>query len=147
MTQAQLDPWIAELPGQRRGLRAFVLWAAVHGYLARDLEVSPGTSRERRIAMDDEQRLGLARTLMRDRLDDPPARLAAALVLLFGQRFTRLAVLEADAAAVTDGRTFTGSSRRTASGVQRASMTRNHRVRCDRYPSIPWNRGGLRHAA
>jgi hypothetical protein len=39
---------------------------------------------------------------LRERIDDAPARLAAVLVLLFGQRVTRLTVLEVDAVTVDD---------------------------------------------
>jgi hypothetical protein len=38
-------------------------------------------------------------------LDDPPARLSAVLVLLFGQRITRLAALDVYAVTVTENRT------------------------------------------
>jgi len=52
--------------------------------------------------MDDAERLELVRHLLRERDDDPPARLAAVLVLLFGQQVTRLAVLRLSALAVDD---------------------------------------------
>ncbi|MBB4959567.1 hypothetical protein FHR38_003300 [Micromonospora polyrhachis] len=61
--------------------------------------------REQRALLDDEERLALAQRLLRDQLDDPPARLPAVLVLLFGQRITRLAALDVDAVTVTDSRT------------------------------------------
>ncbi|MBG0565883.1 hypothetical protein [Actinoplanes aureus] len=41
--------------------------------------------------MDDRDRLALAQRLLRDLPDDPPARLAAVLALLFGQRLTHRA--------------------------------------------------------
>jgi hypothetical protein len=40
--------------------------------------------------MDDAERLEVVRHLLRERDDDAPARLAAVLVLLFGQQVTRL---------------------------------------------------------
>jgi integrase len=100
--QSQLDAWIAELPSHRPVLRAFVRWAVGHDYMPAGLDVLAASSRELRAAMDDDERLGLARHLLRDRTDDPPARLAAVLVLLFGQRVTRLTALDVDAVSVDD---------------------------------------------
>jgi hypothetical protein len=102
INQPQLDAWIGELPSHRLALRAFVRWAVSHHYMAAGLEVLAASSRDLRAAMDDDERLGLARNLLRDRTDDPPARLAAVLVLLFGQRVTRLTVLDVDAVTVDD---------------------------------------------
>jgi hypothetical protein len=102
VSQSQLDAWIAELPSHRPALRAFVRWAVRHDYLPAGLDVLAASSRDLRAAMDDDERLGLARHLLRDRTDDPPARLAAVLVLLFGQRVTRVTVLEVDAVTVDD---------------------------------------------
>jgi hypothetical protein len=102
VVQSHLDSWVRELPGHRAPLRAFVSWAVGHHYLPADLEVLAPRSREVRTAMDDAERLELARHLLRGRDDDPPARLAAVLVLLFGQQVTRLAVLRLSALAVDD---------------------------------------------
>jgi hypothetical protein len=93
---------VTELPSHRPALRAFVQWAVGHNYLPASLHVPAASSRELRSAMDDDERLGLARQLLRERTEDPPARLAALLVLLFGQRVSRLAVLDVDAVAVDD---------------------------------------------
>ncbi|WP_141722564.1 hypothetical protein [Micromonospora aurantiaca (nom. illeg.)] len=105
VTQTQLDAWVTELPSHRSALRSFVRWAVSHDYMAAELDVPASTSREQRATLDDEERLALAERLLRHKLDDPPARLAAVLVLLFGQRITRLAALDVDAVIVTDGRT------------------------------------------
>lgn len=100
--QSQLDAWLAELPSHRPALRAFVLWAARHGYMNTALEVPAASSRELRTAMDDTERLQLTRQLLRERTEDPPARLAGVLVLLFGQRVSHLAVLARTAVTVDD---------------------------------------------
>lgn len=102
VSQSQLDAWIAELPSHRPALRAFVRWAVGHDYMRAGLDILAASIRELRSAMDDDERLGLARHLLRDRTDDPPARLAAVLVLLFGQRVTRITVLEVGAVSVDD---------------------------------------------
>jgi hypothetical protein len=52
--------------------------------------------------MEDVDRLQLARTLLRERDEDPPARLAGVLVLLFGQLVTRLCLLERSTVTVDD---------------------------------------------
>jgi hypothetical protein len=68
----------------------------------RTLEIPAASSRELRNAMDDDERPALAQRLLRERTEDPAARLAALLVLLFGQRVTRLAVLNLETVAVDD---------------------------------------------
>lgn len=100
--QSQLDAWLAELPSHRAALRGFVHWATSHHYMASNLEIPAASSRELRAAMDDDERLALAQQLLRERIEDPAARFAAVLVLLFGQRVTRLAVLNLEAVAVDD---------------------------------------------
>jgi len=102
VSQTQLDAWLTELPSHRNALRAFVHWATSHRYLDTALEIPPAIIRERRTAMDDTDRLQLARTLLRERDDDPPARLAGVLVLLFGQHVTKLCLLEQTAVTVDD---------------------------------------------
>jgi hypothetical protein len=102
VSQSHLDTWVQELPGHQAPLRAFVIWAVAHRYLPAGLEVPAARSREVRTAMGDAERLALVRHLLRERDDDPPARLAAVLVLLFGQQVTRLAVLRLSALVVDD---------------------------------------------
>lgn len=53
--------------------------------------------------MDEEARLGLAGQLLRDEAADPRDRLAAILVLLFGQPATKIALLRAGAVTIDDG--------------------------------------------
>jgi hypothetical protein len=102
VSQSHLDAWLSELPSHRTALRAFVQWATSHRYLDARLEVPAPVIRERRTAMDDVDRLQLARQLLRERDEDPPARLAAVLVLLFGQLVTRLCLLKLTAITVDD---------------------------------------------
>jgi hypothetical protein len=57
--------------------------------------------------MDDEKRLDLAAGLLRDDTGDPQDRLAAILILLFGQSATKIAQLPATAVTIDDhGRVF-----------------------------------------
>ena len=102
VTQAHLDTWMNELPSHRAALRAFVRWSADHGYVDTALDVEASHSREVRSMMDDVDRLQLARAMLRKPGEDPPARLAAVLVLLFGQRVARLSVLKQASVSVDD---------------------------------------------
>jgi len=105
VTQSLLDAWVAELPGTGPALRAFVQWSAAHGYMARGLEVPWRASREDRRGMNDEDRITLAGRLLRDETADPPARLGAVLILLFGQKSSRLVLLKTgDVSVDEDGR-------------------------------------------
>ncbi|MDP4510322.1 hypothetical protein [Nonomuraea turcica] len=100
--QSQLDAWVMELPGRRAELRAFVRWAVDHGYMASGLDVPRANSRDLRASMDDVERLELVQRLLRVETKDPPARLAAVLVLLFGQRVSRLVRLDVNAVTLED---------------------------------------------
>lgn len=108
-TQSQLDSWIAEFPSHRPTLRAYVNWCSRHAYMARDLEVPATSSREVRRTLDDEQWLILAQRLMRLSADndDPAARFAGLLVVLFGQTATSVAATPTDAVQVTPDRDVT----------------------------------------
>jgi hypothetical protein len=105
VTQSMLDAWVAELPSTGPALRAFVQWSAAHGYMARGLEVPWRASKEDRRGMNDEDRITLAGRLLRDETADPPARLGAVLILLFGQKSSRLVLLKTgDVSVDEDGR-------------------------------------------
>ena len=107
VTQSVLDAWVSELPSTGRALRAFVQWSAAHGYMARSLEVPWRASREDRRGMNDEDRITLAGRLLRAETTDPPARLGAVLILLFGQKSSRLVLLKTgDVSVDEDGRVF-----------------------------------------
>ena len=107
VTQSVLDAWVSELPSTGRALRAFVQWSAAHGYMARGLEVPWRASREDRRGMNDEDRITLAGRLLRAETADPPARLGAVLILLFGQKSSRLVLLKTgDVSVDEDGRVF-----------------------------------------
>ena len=107
VTQSVLDAWVSELPSTGPALRAFVQWSAAHGYMARGQEVPWRASREDRRGMNDEDRITLAGRLLRAETADPPARLGAVLILLFGQKSSRLVLLKTgDVSVDEDGRVF-----------------------------------------
>jgi hypothetical protein len=92
VSQTHLDAWISEFPSHRPTLRAFARWCSHHGYMASDIEVPAASSRELRRSLDDDDRLDLAKRLLYSaKRDDPRARLAALLILLFGQKNTAVA--------------------------------------------------------
>lgn len=80
----------------------FIDWSRTHGYVAAEVEVLAASSRELRRTLDDDARLELAQTLLRplSRKDDPVARLAALLVLLFGQKATDVAASPTNAVRI-----------------------------------------------
>lgn len=104
-TQSHLDAWTAELPGTTAPLRAFVSCATAHGYMTAGLEIQWQPSREDRGIIDDAERIELAGRLMRTEDAEPRDRLAAVLILLFGQPAARLVRLKASAVTLDgDGR-------------------------------------------
>jgi hypothetical protein len=102
VTQSLLDAWVTELPSACPALRAFVQWSAAHGYMARGLEVAWRASKEDRRGMNDEDRITLAGRLLRTATADPPARFGAVLILLFGQKASRLVILKTSDVSVDD---------------------------------------------
>jgi hypothetical protein len=103
VTQTHLDSWLAEFPSQRPALRAYVRWCARHRYMSSDLQVLAASSRDLRHTLDDDTRLALAEGLLRppESNDDPSARLAALLVVLFGQKTTDVAATPTNAVRTT----------------------------------------------
>lgn len=96
LTQANLDEWFA-LPGALPGrARPFLVWARRRHHVPDELDLPPTERRIRRDIGDDATRWALARRVVVD--DDLAAdvRVAAALVLLYGQPLARIARLARD---------------------------------------------------
>ena len=93
LTQADVDEWFA-LPGALpTRARPFLVWAQRRHHVPDELDLPPAEHRTRREVGDDATRWALARRVVVD--DDLAAdvRLAAALVLLYGQPLARIARL------------------------------------------------------
>lgn len=96
-TQADLDCWFAH-PGANRWLaRPFLIWARQRHHLSRQIRLPPTPAQAPRPTVDDPGRWDIARQLVADdtlAIDD---RVAAALVVLYGQPLSRIVRL-----AITD---------------------------------------------
>ena len=92
-TQADLDGWFAH-PGANRWLaRPFLVWTRQRHHLSRQIQLPPTPAKAPHPTVDDPGRWDIARQLVADdtlAIDD---RVAAALVVLYGQPLTRIARL------------------------------------------------------
>jgi hypothetical protein len=93
VTQSHLDAWVVTHRSQQHALRAFLVWAAGHGYAPSGLEVPVAEIAESRQTLDPEDRWRLINRCLHDHGLDPATRLAGCLVLLFGQPLTRITTL------------------------------------------------------
>jgi lambda repressor-like predicted transcriptional regulator len=96
LTQSDVDEWFARpgaLPGRAR---VFLVWAQRRHHVPNGIDLPPAEHRTRREVGDDATRWALARRVVVD--DDLAAdiRVAAALVLLYGQPLARIARLARD---------------------------------------------------
>jgi hypothetical protein len=98
--QTHLDSWLIEFPTQRAELRSLVNWCTAHRYMRSDLSVDAATTRETRRSLSEHDRLDLVQRLLRKE-HDPAARLAALLVVVFGQPLTRTTRLRTDAVQIS----------------------------------------------
>ncbi len=92
-TQADLDCWFAH-PGANHWLaRPFLIWARQRHHLSRQIRLPPTPAQAPHPTVDDPRRWNIARQLVADdtlAIDD---RVAAALVVLYGQPLSRIARL------------------------------------------------------
>ena len=102
-TQTDLDAWFAHPGAQRWLARPFLAWAHQHKHLASNLQLPP-TPKRPAPELDDPQRWALARRLVADDTLPVDNRVAAALVVLYGQPLSRVARLTTnDLRAGADG--------------------------------------------
>jgi len=99
--QAHLDAWLAAGPGTRYTARTFVVWA-VKGRHLPALHFPYRAARSTPV-MTQEERLRLLRTFLHDHEHPAWLRLAAVLLLLYGQPVTRIGRLRVDDIAEQDG--------------------------------------------
>ena len=97
LTQADVDRWFARPASATCWLaRGFLTWSRARSHLPRTLTIPPPPPRSARPPLDHEHRWAIARRLVTDdtiRADD---RIAAALLVLYGQPLTRIAWLTSD---------------------------------------------------
>jgi hypothetical protein len=93
-TQSDLDNWFAGGGANRWLARPFLVWATARGHLPRQVRVPACPPQVLRPALDGEQRWAIARRLVVDDTIDVADRVAAALVVLYGQPLARIATLK-----------------------------------------------------
>jgi len=96
LTQADVDRWFAQPTGCCWLARGFMTWARGRGHLPRTVTIPPAPPKVLRPPLDHEERWSTARRLVTD--DTIPAgdRVAAGLLVLYGQPLTRIARLARD---------------------------------------------------
>jgi len=93
MTQADMDEWFSQ-PGQRAWrMRAFLTWAASRRYLRAGMAPPPCPHKGLLSPIDHEARWAIARRLVIDDTISVERRVAAGLVVLYGQTMARIALL------------------------------------------------------
>jgi hypothetical protein len=88
-TQADIDDFLASGPRRHADIRRFVQWAAKNGE-ASALDIAYPAQVRPRESIEDDHRWGLVNRLLHDEDLDPGNRLAGLLVLLYGQRASRI---------------------------------------------------------
>ena len=107
LTQAHIDAYHAgHGTHQREGVRAFLVWAAAHGHIPRDLDIprqQPYTGQ----AITQQRRLDLLRRFATGAAIPVKPRAAACLMLLYAQPLSRILRLSAaDLSRDEDGQTW-----------------------------------------
>lgn len=92
-TQHDIDDWFAE-PGQARWIaRPFLSWAQRVREMPRQLVIPSQGARPSTEPIDDEERWRIAKRLLTDDAIDTADRVAAALVVIYGQPVSRIVTL------------------------------------------------------
>lgn len=84
----------------------FLLWLQARGQAPDRLRLDRATSGDRRTVMDDGARVELINRCLHDAVLDVRTRLAAILILVFGQPLTRIVKLTATSVTVEEGRVW-----------------------------------------
>lgn len=103
--QEHLDYWLADGSGDRRRVRAFIVWA-VRAKITGPLTAPAPVTRAHTDPLRQSQRLELLRTLLTDEALDLRDRVAGCLVLLFAQRVSRIVFITIDDLEQRDGQVF-----------------------------------------
>ncbi|HEV2374079.1 MAG TPA: hypothetical protein VGS19_18220 [Streptosporangiaceae bacterium] len=96
LTQADLDHWFAQPAGTHWLARGFLAWARDRHHLSPQVTIPPAPPKVMRSPLNHEQRWATARRLVTDNTIPADDRVAAALLVLYGQPLTRIARLTRD---------------------------------------------------
>ena len=111
LTQSHIDAWVVEHPAQRSALRSFLLWLQARGEAPDRLRLDWVASGDSRTVLDDAVRVELINRCLHDATLDVRTRLAAILILVFGQPVTRILKLTSSSVTVEEGRVWLGLER------------------------------------
>lgn len=95
-TQHDIDDWFADLGDTQWVIRAFLSWAKRVRELPKDLVIPSRVQRPSTQPIDDEERWQHAKRVLTDDTIDTADRIAAALVVIYGQPLTRIVTLSTD---------------------------------------------------
>ena len=102
--QVDVDDWFASPHATRWLARPFLVWCAAREHLPRPLEIPATPVKVLRPVVDGEARWAVARRLVIDDSLDVSDRVAAALLVLYGQPLARIATLRTgDIHRISDG--------------------------------------------
>ncbi|HUY45495.1 MAG TPA: hypothetical protein VMV92_07195 [Streptosporangiaceae bacterium] len=96
LTQADVDRWFAQPTGTCWLARGFLSWARDRRHLPRTVTIPPAPPKVLRLPLDHEERWAIARRLVTNDTILAGDRVAAVLLVLYGQPLTRIARLARD---------------------------------------------------
>ena len=133
-TQDDLDTWFARRGATPWLARPFLVWAATRGHLPCPLTIPPAPQKALRPVLETEQRWVIARRLVTDGTMPVADRVAAALVVLYGQPLSRIATLKTtDIHRSPDGTVIV-----SLDGNPVPILAVRHSYRCAAPPAQPW---------
>ena len=94
LAQDDLDAWFAQGGASPFKVRAFLAWAQRHDHLPTGLSLPPVARKASPEVAEEEARLAVARRVVSDEALSADVRVAAALVVLYGQPVSRVARLK-----------------------------------------------------
>ncbi|WIX85687.1 hypothetical protein [Amycolatopsis sp. DG1A-15b] len=102
-TQADLDEWCMLGDRTPRRARGFVAWCVAQGFTGPAAIAAPAVSARPRVFADDDRRWRITRQLLHDDTIATIDRVAGLLVLLYGQRVSKIVRLTTDDVLHADG--------------------------------------------
>ncbi|QFZ73983.1 hypothetical protein GFH48_12655 [Streptomyces fagopyri] len=95
-TQADIDVWLSGGQKGRTVIRNFMIWCSARGYCCRFEIPTHTTTRGQEVLPEADQRWTISKRLLTDTSLDTVDRVAGCLVVLYGQRISRIAGLTTD---------------------------------------------------
>lgn len=144
VNQGRIDAYLLARPVSRQALRTFTRWTARNGYTP-PVVVTAAEPIITRPRLDDDERWNLVRSILSDNKIGDADRLAALLILLYGQRLFDIVRLTTaslpktqDVTVLSLGPTGVQLADPVATIAWAAVRDRNHHVKLTRPSSIEW---------